>query len=286
MAATLRTVRANGLEVACREFGKGPLVVLLHGFPDTAETWDDLAEKLATAGYRAVAPHLRGYHPTTIPADGDYSVAKLAADLVALIDELGERRAAVIGHDWGAAVGYAAANLAPDRISKLVALAIPHARTIKPTPGLLWRAPHFLLFQFGALSRWYVARNDLAYIDHLYAYWAPNWKVPREQLERVKAAFRLPGRLSAALGYYTALRTDGLDRVKQRLYRQKTSVPTLAIGGRADGALDPAAYAATPEAFTGPYEVELIDRAGHFPHREEPEVCARLILKFLGAPPA
>src|SRR5438132_1374716 len=93
---------ANGLRFAYLEEGRGPLVVLIHGFPDTAHTWDEVRPALAGAGYRAVSPYTRGYFPSTVPSDGRYDVETLGRDVIAWIDALGERQAIVVGHDWGA----------------------------------------------------------------------------------------------------------------------------------------------------------------------------------------
>src|SRR5215469_16133323 len=111
------TARANGLEFGLLEAGgPGPLALCLHGFPDTAHTWTRLLPVLAGAGFHAVAPFLRGYAPTTVPADGAYDLGALAADAVALHEMLGGSGDAVlIGHDWGAEIAYAAAAHAPDR---------------------------------------------------------------------------------------------------------------------------------------------------------------------------
>ena len=97
------SVEANGLTFRYLEEGEGPLVLLLHGFPDNAMTWDRVMPGLADAGYRAVAPFMRGYPPSEIPADGRYDAAALAGDVAALIDALNDGRPAfVMGHDWGA----------------------------------------------------------------------------------------------------------------------------------------------------------------------------------------
>src|SRR5437762_4904132 len=106
------TVRAGGVEFAYLEQGDGPLVLLLHGFPDNALTWDRVASALAGAGYRTVAPFMRGYPPTELPSDGRYDAAALADDVAELIDELGDGGPAfVVGHDWGAFATYAASGL-------------------------------------------------------------------------------------------------------------------------------------------------------------------------------
>jgi len=198
-------VTANGVRFCYLEQGSGPLVLLLHGFPDTAYTWDATLPALASAGYRAVAPFMRGYHPTEVPADGKYDTDTLAADAVALITALGAERAVVVGHDWGASAAYGAAAVAPERVRLLVAVAIPHPKSIRPSPRLLWRMRHLLTLRGGrAVAR--ATRDDFAMIDELVQRWSPTWQVPAGETAHVKQAFRHPGSLDAALGYYRAFR--------------------------------------------------------------------------------
>ena len=118
--------------------GQGPLVLLLHGFPDTAHTWDEVRPALAEAGYRAVSPFMRGYAPTEVPADGKYDSDTLGQDVLALIDALGGGPAIVVGHDWGASAAYSAVGLGPERIRFLVTVAVPHPASLKPSPRLVW----------------------------------------------------------------------------------------------------------------------------------------------------
>ncbi len=280
----IQTTQANGISLAYLEQGSGPLVLLIHGFPDTAHTSTGVMADLAAAGYRAVALFQRGYDPSGIPADGDYSVMTLAQDALALMDALGEQQARVVGHDWGASVAYCMANLAPDRVVQLVTEAIPHPRVIKPSPKLFIKAPHFILFQTGGFGRWYASRNDYAYIDHLYSYWSPNWKDPGANIAQVKEGLRKPGRLEAAIGYYTCLFKEANNRDKQKVYRAKTRVPTLAFAGESDGALDMALFDAAPVAFEGSYRLVKYAQAGHFPHCEEPQAFSRELLGFFGTP--
>src|ERR1700761_8506930 len=117
MADAIHYVDANGLKFAYLEEGTGPLVLLLHGFPDTAHTWDDLRPRIAAKGYRAVSPFMRGYHPTEVP-DRDPNQETLARDPLALIDALGATEAIVIGHDWGASAAYGSAALGPEQEKK------------------------------------------------------------------------------------------------------------------------------------------------------------------------
>ena len=159
-----RFVDANGLRFAYLEQGRGPLVLLLHGFPDTPYTWDRTMHELALVGYRVVAPFMRGYYPTEIA--GPYDTDTLGRDALALVESLGERSAIVVGHDWGASAAYAAAALGPDRVRLLVTLAIPHPRAIKPTPAMLWNLRAF--FQLGRKrTNERIRAGNFAYIDQL-----------------------------------------------------------------------------------------------------------------------
>src|SRR5690349_22369163 len=118
----------SGQRFVFADSGSGPLVVLFHGFPDTPHGWADTAAALNTAGYRTVVPYLRGYHPDTIVLGRRYGLSEIGEDAIRLLDALGEEPAVLVGHDWGAAVTYRAATLAPERIRAVCAVAIPHPR--------------------------------------------------------------------------------------------------------------------------------------------------------------
>ena len=258
------SVRANGLDFAYLSAGSGPLVLLLHGFPDTAHTWDRAMAGLAAAGYRAVAPFMRGYHPTAIPADGRYDTDTLGRDALALIEALGEKQAIVVGHDWGASAAYAAATLGPERVKLLVTLAIPHPRSVKPTPNMLWKVRHFAtLRRKGAANK--VRANNYAHVDELWRRWSPAWKsIPAAETAHVKAAFAQPGCAEAACAYYG---TIGL-RLPASHYAQVT-VPTISFAGEHD-MIAPRAYEKARLCFDASYEVVIVP-GGHFMHREHPE---------------
>ena len=122
---------ANGVELAYLEAGSGPLALCLHGFPDSAWTWRHLLPALADAGYRAVAPFMRGYAPSEVPADGRYQTAVLALDACGLHEALGGGDdAVIIGHDWGAVATYIAANHEPQRWRRVVTMAVPPAGAV------------------------------------------------------------------------------------------------------------------------------------------------------------
>jgi pimeloyl-ACP methyl ester carboxylesterase len=202
-------VDANGLRIAYLAQGTGPLVVLLHGFPDTAYTWDRVMPALAGAGYRAVAPFMRGYHPTSIPADRTYDFDTLGRDVLALIEALGETNAIVIGHDWGATAAYAAAALGPERVRLLVTLAVPHPRAIPRSPRQVWGMRHFLVLRRASIAA-KLRADELRYIDELWRRWSPTWRdLPASETAAVKQAFAEPGCLEAACAYYAALPLSG-----------------------------------------------------------------------------
>jgi heme-degrading monooxygenase HmoA len=123
----MKRIRANGVDFAYLEDGEGPLVLLLHGFPDTARSWSHQMPALAAAGYRAVAPYLRGYPPTKGPRDGFYDMGTLATDIAELIRELSGRAPVhIVGQDWGAAITYSVLAAWPEIVRRAVVMAVPH----------------------------------------------------------------------------------------------------------------------------------------------------------------
>jgi pimeloyl-ACP methyl ester carboxylesterase len=266
-------VEANGLRFAYLSEGSGPLVLLMHGFPDTAHTWDDVRPRLAAKGYRAVSPFLRGYHPTAIP-QADADAETLARDVVALIDALGAKDAVVVGHDWGAAAAYGAATLQPKSVSKLFVVAIPHPAALKPTPRTVWGVRHFFAYKLpGAAGRF--AKNDFAALPAIYRRWSPAWTPPAEEFAPVRACFGHPESLDAALGYYRALRFS-----PPAFLRQRISVPTVVFAGLDDPMVGRRDYEHAARMFEGEYTIEEI-RGGHFMHREHPGPFAERLLAHL-----
>lgn len=266
-------VEANGLRFAYLEEGQGPLVVLLHGFPDTARSWDHARPRIAAKGYRVVSPWMRGYAPTAIP-DRDADLETIGRDALALIQALGESSAIVIGHDWGAAAAYAAAALEPARVKQLFVIAIPHPVTLKPSPKQLWRARHFVAYKLPGASKRF-ARNDFAALPVIYKRWSPAWTPPAEEFAAVRTSFADPASLVAAFGYYRQLRFR-----PQPFMRKKIEVPTVAFAGLDDDLVKPANYAAAKRMFSGSYTVEEM-RGGHFMHREHPDEFITKLLAHL-----
>src|SRR5271163_581022 len=134
-AITHRTVEANGIHIHIAEQGEGPVVVLCHGFPESWYSWRHQLAALAEAGFRAVAPDMRGYGQTDRPEPIDqYTLLHLVGDMVGLLDALGVDQAAIAGHDWGAPVAWHAALLRPDRFRAVIGLSVPFIRRGSAAP--------------------------------------------------------------------------------------------------------------------------------------------------------
>ncbi len=259
-----------------RDEGDGDAVVLFHGFPDTASTWDRIADALVADGYRVIVPHLRGYHPDTVNPARGYSALELAEDVIAVLDVCGVQRATLVGHDWGATLVYGAAALAPDRVSGVVACAIPHPLSLKATPALLVKARHFVALKMPWAAREFAGRNFAA-VDRLYRRWAPTWQGPDRDrcVANIKAAFADRDVLEAALGYYRDLSPTVPTALRGRL-----AMPALVVGGTRD-LVPPEAFEASRSAFTGPVDVHIFEGAGHWPHREDEERFIVVLRTFL-----
>ncbi|HLX89759.1 MAG TPA: alpha/beta hydrolase [Acidimicrobiales bacterium] len=284
------TAKANGVQFAYLEAGPadGPLALCLHGFPDTALTWRHLLPVLAEAGYHAVAPWMRGYAPTEVPADGAYEQGALAADACALHEELGgDGRAVLIGHDWGAAAAYGAGAYQPDRWRAMVTMSMPPLGAMTEaffSYDQLRRSFYVFLFQL-PLAEMALALDGLSFIDRLWGDWSPGYEAASD-IAGVKEALAAPENIEAALGYYRAM-FDPARHVPQyadaRAAAGSTAPqPTLYLHGDYDGCLshdtmgDVLAHLATGS------QRATVKGAGHFLHLEQPDTVGELVLDFLG----
>ncbi len=279
LTENVKFVDANGLRFAYIEAGTGPLVLLLHGYPETARSWKAVQNQLAAKGYRSVAVFMRGFAPSALGTD--YSVRTLGQDVASLIDALGEDRAIVVGHDWGAIAAYEAAFIAPEKISHLVALSIPHPRGVQPSFELLSKASHFLYYQLPTAER-LVWSDNFSHIRRIYDAWSPDFAMPEEEFDTMKRTLEVPGVIAATLGYYHAFAANGEDNGEMGPSDDIT-VPTLVIAGDRDGAVVLDGFKQAQSAFTGGYTFELLEGIGHFPQTEQPQRVADLILGFVDA---
>jgi len=268
--------------------GSGPLVLCLHGFPDNAGSFRHQLPALADAGYRAVSVTLRGYEPDSQPATGDYALDTLAGDVFAFIDGLGETKAHLVGHDWGAAIAYRAGALEPGRISSLVTMAVPHAgrflNDVIRFPRQLLLSWYMLFFQLRGIADHVVERKDFQFIRKLWRDWSPGWDFPEDDFQDVISTLRKPGVMKAALSYYrTALAPRSFTPGARAANRFQVPVPTLAISGEQDGCIDTEVFRQMMHEadFPAGLEVRQIAGAGHFPHQEQPEIVNGLLLEWL-----
>lgn len=258
-------------------------MLLLHGFPDNAYTWSNQMAPLADAGFRLVAPFLRGYAPTD-PGEF-YDTATLATDVVALIDALGTGPALLVGHDWGGVITYAVLAAYPESVRRAAVLAIPNPRILPQLllmPEQVHRSFHWWFFQLPGIPEAAIAANDFAFLDYLWDLWTGPGFEDREHVAQIKRMFSEPGVTTAALNYYRSrfsnvLADPKLADVAERAL-QDIHVPTLAIFG----SLDPRLEFAAPqkEFFAGEYRHEVVEGAEHFVHRERSAETTKLLVDW------
>lgn len=290
-----KRVTANGVDFAYLDDGPrdGPLALCLHGFPDHAPTWQHLVPELAAAGYHVVAPWLRGYSPTSLAPDGNYQIAAIALDALALADELAaDRDAVLIGHDWGAIAAYTAVGHRPERFSKLVVMAVPHQGALMArfltTPAQLKRSWYVFFFQT-PLAELIVPADDFAVIDMLWHDWSPGLVPDHAFMRALKDTLGSPGSTPAAISYYqsmlgTKAGDPALDAV-QAAGSLPTPVPTLYLHGADDGCMgvELVVESELQPFFPAGLDLEIVPAAGHFLHLDQPEAVNRRVLAFLGA---
>lgn len=267
----------------------GPLVLCLHGFPDTAQTFQSQLTAFKAAGYRVLAPMLRGYELCSLSTDHNYRLDSLVKDIPAILDDLGEQRAFLIGHDWGAAIAYLAAARYPDRIRGLVTLALPYPPRLRPLlhtfPNQIFKSWYMLFFQLRGLSDWTLQWQDWALIRKLWRDWSPGYILPEDYWAELRQIFEQPGVAQAMLAYYR--QNASLDiflglRTPDALKPHSICVPTLALCGAEDGCMDARLHARSHNFgdFPAGARIETLSNAGHFLHLEQPKTVNRLILEF------
>jgi len=270
----------SGIRMHYVEAGEGPLVVLLHGFPEFWYSWRHQIPALAKAGYRVVAPDLRGYNLSDKPPRvDDYRIEALAGDVAQLIRALGEERATVVGHDWGGGVAWAFAMEHAEMLERLVIVNLPHPETLARglrTPRQLVKSWYMIVFQLPAVPERVIRLGNYAQIRHAFNDLVKQGVMNAVDIERYIEALDRPGALTAAINYYRAAFRSGL--LTRRFPRIDT--PTLVIWGMRDIYLGSELAAPNP-ALVPNARVERIDDAGHFVQIERPDEVNRHLLAFL-----
>lgn len=270
---TTTTIDVGGLRFDCDIDGPddGTGVLFLHGFPEDRTSWTRLADGLAGAGYRTVAPDQRGYSPGARPSGvSAYRLGNMVDDALAILDHLGIEKAHVVGHDWGGAVAWALASAHPDRVRSLTVLSTPYPSAItrvalRSTQVL--KSWYMGMFQARGLAEWLLTPPR------------PAWQavmrgLPADSVARYSANAGAPGALTAMLNWYRAL---PLDAARPSVAWHRITVPTLYVWGRDDPALGEAAALATADYVKGPYTFVALPGQGHWlPERAADEVLPLL----------
>ena len=291
MKAEPLELEAGGLVFPAFSYGTGPLVLCMHGFPDTPRSFRHQIEPLVEAGYRVVTPYMRGYAPSAIPDDGNYQGAILGQDVIGLLDALGEQRAMLVGHDWGAMAVQFAALIDPQRISKMITAAVPCSPSMPAAIISSYRQQKRFWYQYFfqlPVSEAVVAADDFHFIRELWADWSPGWRYGDDDIAPVLQCLAQPGVLHAALAYYKAVYDPGLHSPKlaelqSRWAVDSIAVPTLHIHGVGDECVGVELCEGMEAGYSAGLNKALIEGAGHFVHQERPAEVNKVILDFLAA---
>lgn len=275
----------NGIVLNVAEAGPidGPLVILLHGFPEFCYTWRLQIGALASAGFRVLAPDQRGYSTSDKPPGvASYALDTLVDDVVGLIDASGRDRATVVGHDWGGIVAWGAIARHPSRFDRAVILNAPHPdamlRELRGNPAQLRKSWYTLCFQLPWLPEKMIRRADFRWlVQGMERTSRPGTFSPAD-FERYRQAWSEPGALTAMLNWYRAA-----FQVKHQPFSETLiKVPTLLIWGAQDQFLG-RGLARSSYALCESARLEWIEEATHWVQLEEPERVNRLIREFLDA---
>ena len=277
-----RTLDCGEVRLHCAEAGppSGPLVLLLHGFPEHWITWRKQIPALAQAGFHVVAPDLRGYGASDRPTGvREYGIEKLVADIAGLIDALGVSSAHLAAHDWGGLVAWHLAMWHPEKLGKLVILNIPHPERLKQglrTLRQLRKSWYALFFQLPVLPERVLSAKDFHKLRNVFR-WQPIEPYPQEQVEEIISALKQPGALTAALDYYRAAARP-LRRASEPIEK-----PVLVIWGERDAALGSELAAPDPR-WVKDVRLVRIPEAAHWVHADAPDQVNSLLLEFFRSP--
>jgi pimeloyl-ACP methyl ester carboxylesterase len=279
---THREVSANGIRQHVVEAGTGPLVLLLHGFPEFWWAWRHQLVALADAGLHPVAVDLRGYGGSDKPPRG-YDAFTLSGDIAGLVRALGESEAMLVGHDWGGVLAWSTATLHPRVVRRIAVISAPHPLRLRQAlftdpRGQLAASRHAFGFQAPKLPESLLTRDDAADVANMFYRWAgPQWTHTLDFTKAVRTyrdAMQIPTVAHCALEYYrwmmrSQLRPDGWRY--RRLMSEPVSVPTLQLHGSQDTCILPRSAQGSGRYVAATYEWRILDDAGHFPAEETPE---------------
>lgn len=293
-------VSTPGVELKALSWGApdAPIALCLHGFPDTAYSWTGLAHRLATAGWRVVAPFMRGYAPSSIPSDGSYHMGALMDDALRVRAAAGGTAYdVVIGHDWGAMAAAGLAAMPGSPFTRSVIMSAPPYAAVHPLrtveriklarnlPAQLSRSWYIGYFNLPVVPQ----RSKRWVVPLLWRLWSPGYNGAAE-LRHVDAAIGTPEGWWAALGPYRAMLRNTAPPARyaelHSYWRLPPELPSLYLHGRDDHCVGKVFARWTQQVLPPDSDVVVIDNAGHFLQLERPAEVADLILGFMGSAPA
>ncbi|OBA82014.1 epoxide hydrolase [Mycobacterium sp. 1164966.3] len=277
---------------------EGPIALCLHGFPDTAYGWRKVAPRLVEAGWRVVAPFMRGYAPSSIPVDGSFHVGALMDDALRVRCAAGAtEHDVVIGHDWGAIAATGLAAIPDTPFVRAVIMSVPPAVAFRAPARPAERGRLALQVARQILRSWYIFYFQLPWLPErsaswilplLWRRWSPGYRDAHEDLRHVDAAIGTPESWRSALGPYRANihspRPPARYAELNRVWTQPPILPSLYLHGRDDGCMTSAFAYWTERVLPPGSEMAIVEHAGHFLQLEQPEKVAKLILAFVGSP--
>jgi pimeloyl-ACP methyl ester carboxylesterase len=291
----MKTIRTEVLEIAYFDDGPrdGQPILLLHGWPESPVGFEKISPRLHEAGFRTIAPFLRGFGDTHFlsPVTPRVGVAAaLAEDALDLMNRLGIQRFAVVGHDWGARIGYALAALAPERLSSLCALSLAFQPRFEFRTPSYQQSRHFW-YQFFMCSdkgAKRVTEDPIGFSRFQWETWSPPGWFTDEEFKAAARAWENPDYPAITLNGYRSRWLEGVlfdpryDEVQSKLSKtERIDLPTLMIQGGSDFCDPPSESEGLEQFFTAGYERIVIAEVGHFPHREAPSAVAGAILRKL-----
>ncbi|MEK6665643.1 MAG: alpha/beta hydrolase [candidate division NC10 bacterium] len=287
-----RFVEANGLRFHCVTAGEGPLVLLLHGFPEFWYSWRHQIPALAAAGFMVVAPDLRGFNDSDKPAGIEaYRMSQIVEDVAGLCRAFGHEQAVVVGHDWGGAVAYAFAMANPDMTRALVALNCPHpadfSQALMGGKNLeqMKKSWYMFFFQFPEIPEQVLAADNFRLLKAFAYSQARRDTFSAKDLKAYTEAFSKPGALTGGINWYRAMlrrptHASGVGTRPARLF-PPIGAPTLVIWGERDHFLGKELTRGMKRHFTGKFSIRYLPGVSHWVQQEVPGRVNALLLNFL-----
>jgi pimeloyl-ACP methyl ester carboxylesterase len=267
-------IEVDDVTFEVQDRGTGAPVLLLHGWPDTANLWRHQLPALLADDYRVITPDLRGFGESSRPLEVEaYAAPRMIGDVVGLLDRLSIERAHLVGHDWGAAIAWMTASLVPDRVASLTALSVGHPAALRAA-GWVQREKswYMLLFQFTGIAEQWLSANDFRNLRE----WSSH-----PDIDAVVERLREPGALTASLNLYRAILPPS-SLVEPPPALPPVRAPAMGIWSSGDLALTERSMTGSEAHVAGTWRYERIDGIGHWMQLEAPAEVNALLLDFLG----